>query len=179
MPHAHATAHAFPIARHPAALNRAALATALAAVLLAGCASRPAPAPVTVLPSMPAPTAPVAPVQPEPATAPDAAQQAEATSFEAWKRDFARKALDAGISEKTVRSALEPARLQRRAVQLDRSQPEFTRTPWQYLDSAVSAQRIAQGRAKLREAAAPLQAASQRHGVPAEVIAAIWGMESN
>src|SRR2546427_9226674 len=77
---------------------------------------------------MPAPTAPVAPVQPEPATAPDAAQQAEATSFEAWKRDFARKALDAGISEKTVRSALEPARLQRRAVQLDRSQPEFTRT---------------------------------------------------
>ena len=128
---AHATAQAFPTARHPAALNRAALATALAAVLLAGCASRPAPAPVTVPPSMPAPTAPVAPVQPEPATAPDAAQQAEATSFEAWKRDFARKALDAGISEKTVRSALEPARLQRRAVQLDRSQPEFTRTPWQ------------------------------------------------
>src|SRR5256885_15647145 len=72
---AQATAQVFPTARHPAALNRAALATALAAVLLAGCASRPAPAPVTVPPSMPAPTAPVAPVQPEPATAPDAAQQ--------------------------------------------------------------------------------------------------------
>lgn len=131
--------------------------------------------------------APAAAAQAGPAAAPaaeasgaqEASQQAEAASFEAWKRDFARKALEAGISAKTVSSALEPARLQRRAVQLDRSQPEFTRTPWQYLDSAVSAQRIAQGRAKLREAAAPLQAASQRHGVPAEVIAAIWGMESN
>lgn len=74
---------------------------------------------------------------------------------------------------------MDAARLQPQIVRLDRAQPEFTRTPWQYLDGAVSAQRIAQGRAKLREAAAPLQSASRRHGVPAEVIAAIWGMESN
>jgi membrane-bound lytic murein transglycosylase B len=179
MPHAHATATASPTARPGAALNRAAVATALATALLAGCASRPAPAPVTAPSPAPAPTAPAAPAQPEPASAPDATQQAEAASFEAWKQDFARKALEAGISGKTVRSALEPARLQQRAVQLDRSQPEFTRTPWQYLDGAVSAQRIAQGRSKLREAAAPLQSASQRYGVPAEVITAIWGMESN
>src|SRR5258708_24987212 len=51
------------------------------------------------------------------------------------------------------RSTLFPYTTLFRSVQLDRSQPEFTRTPWQYLDSAVSAQRIAQGRAKLREAA--------------------------
>ena len=172
-------------------LTRAGLATALTAALLAGCASRPAPTPVpapaSAAANSTAAAAPAAAAQAGPAAAPaaeasgaqEASQQAEAASFEAWKRDFARKALEAGISAKTVSSALEPARLQRRAVQLDRSQPEFTRTPWQYLDSAVSAQRIAQGRAKLREAAAPLQSASQRYGVPAEVIAAIWGMESN
>lgn len=194
MPHAHATAPVPSNANGPHRLTRAGLATALTAALLAGCASRPAPTPVPAPASAAAnstaaaaPAAPAAAAQAGPAAAPaaeasgaqEASQQAEAASFEAWKRDFARKALEAGISAKTVSSALEPARLQRRAVQLDRSQPEFTRTPWQYLDSAVSAQRIAQGRAKLREAAAPLQAASQRHGVPAEVIAAIWGMESN
>ncbi|CAB5685715.1 Membrane-bound lytic murein transglycosylase B precursor [Delftia tsuruhatensis] len=157
-------------------LTRAGLAAALAAALLGGCASRPTPVPAPE-PAQPAPS-PIPAAETSTASA-DAPAQAEAASFEAWKRDFARKALDAGISEKTVRGALEPARLQQRAVQLDRSQPEFTRTPWQYLDSAVSATRITQGRAKLREAAAPLQSASQRYGVPAEVIAAIWGMESN
>lgn len=66
-----------------------------------------------------------------------------------------------------------------RVVELDGAQPEFTRTPWAYLDSAVSPQRIAQGQAKLAEHSATLEAAAARYGVPATVITAIWGMESN
>lgn len=71
------------------------------------------------------------------------------------------------------------AQLLPRVVDLDRAQPEFTRTPWAYLDSAVSAQRIAQGQAKRAEHQAALDAAAARYGVPAPVITAIWGMESN
>lgn len=103
----------------------------------------------------------------------------QASRFEAWKQGFAREALAAGISPATVHAALDKAQLQAQIVRLDHAQPEFTRTPWQYLDNAVSATRITRGRTQMREAAAPLQAASQRYGVPAEVIAAIWGMESN
>jgi lytic murein transglycosylase len=71
------------------------------------------------------------------------------------------------------------AQWQPRVVELDRAQPEFTRTPWAYLDSAVSAQRIALGQAKLAENQATLDAAATRYGVPATVITAIWGIESN
>lgn len=89
------------------------------------------------------------------------------------------QALQAGIQPQTVRNVLANAQWQPRVIELDGAQPEFTRTPWAYLDSAVSAQRVAQGRAKLAEYAAPLQSAAARYGVPAEVITAIWGMESN
>lgn len=163
--------------------SAAPLLCALAATVLAGCATQPPPA--AALPAMPAaqpmvrPAAAPAPMLGQPAERPDAAQTAGPASFAAWKQDFARQALAAGISRKTVDSALANARLQPRIISLDRAQPEFTRTPWQYLDGAVSALRIKTGRAKLKEYAAPLQAASQRHGVPATVIAAIWGMESN
>ncbi len=99
--------------------------------------------------------------------------------FTAWKTSFMAQAVQAGIQPQTVSNVLANAQWQPRVVELDGAQPEFTRTPWAYLDSAVSAQRIAQGRAKLSEYAQPLQGAANRYGVPAEVITAIWGMESN
>lgn len=92
---------------------------------------------------------------------------------------FSREAEAAGIRAATVRQALGPAQLQPRVIELDRAQPEFTRTPWAYLDTAVSQQRIASGRRKMAEARAPLDAAAARYGVPSAVVTAIWGMESN
>ena len=154
------------------------LISALATAILSGCASQPAP-PATPTAPLPIPTAQTVPAISSTNTAVADTPRSDAASFSAWKQEFARSALAAGISPSTVRTALANARLQPRIVSLDRAQPEFTRTPWQYLDGAVSAQRIKTGRAKLQEYAAPLQAASKRYGVPASVIAAIWGMESN
>ncbi|ODS65163.1 MAG: murein transglycosylase [Acidovorax sp. SCN 65-108] len=102
-----------------------------------------------------------------------------ATGFAAWRDAFSAQALQAGIQPRTVREVLGQAQWQPRVVELDRAQPEFTRTPWAYLDSAASPQRIAQGQAKLAEHSATLEAAAARYGVPATVITAIWGMESN
>ena len=99
--------------------------------------------------------------------------------FHAWVRRFASEALTAGIRPQTVEATLGQAQWQPRVVELDRAQPEFTRPPWAYLDSAVSPQRVTQGREQMRLHAAALQAAAQRHGVPASIITAIWGMESN
>ncbi|WP_369861660.1 lytic murein transglycosylase, partial [Acidovorax sp. HMWF029] len=99
--------------------------------------------------------------------------------FAAWRTAFAAQALAAGIAPHTVRDVLGQAQWQPRVVELDRAQPEFSRTPWAYLDSAVSAQRVAQGQAKLAEHGPTLEAAAARYGVPATVVTAIWGMESN
>ncbi len=85
----------------------------------------------------------------------------------------------AGIDEATLHSAFDGVRLLTRVVDADRVQPEFTRTVWDYLDSAVSAQRIARGQDKLLQFRPGIDAAAARYGVPAEVLVAIWGMESN
>ncbi len=166
---------AFMLQTAPSLLNvrQPLLITAIAAALLAGCATRSEP-PAAVVPE------PAQPAKTEQGTD-EAAMESpiQASNFAHWKQEFAPRARAAGISERTLRSALAGARLQPSIVKLDRSQPEFTRTPWQYLDSAVSAQRIRTGKLKMQEYAASLQAASQRYGVPAPVIAAIWGMESN
>lgn len=152
--------------------------TVLAVALVAGCAGTPQPAPSVPTHAAPAPVpAPILAPAPAAPTAP--AEQAEQAGFAAWVAEVSRDALAAGIRPATVQQALGSAQLQPRVIELDRAQPEFTRTPWAYLDTAVSPQRVAQGQAKRAEYQAPLDAAAVRYGVPAEVVTAIWGMESN
>ena len=99
--------------------------------------------------------------------------------FARWVAEFSADARRAGIGEATLHSAFDPVRFLPRVIELDRAQPEFTRTVGDYLSNAVSTQRIARGHDKLgqlRPVIAPLAA---RYGVPAETLVAIWGMESN
>ena len=171
---------ALPLAA-PRAHARAGVAgVALAAALaLAGCASAPsatptpAAKPVAAAPAAPAQTASSTPAAPQPQASPDADHT---TGFAQWLSTFSAQALEAGIRPATVRDVLGKAQWLPRVVELDRAQPEFTRTPWAYLDSAVSPQRIAQGQAQLAAHSAALQAAAARYGVPASIVTAIWGM---
>ncbi|MBS0505836.1 MAG: lytic murein transglycosylase [Proteobacteria bacterium] len=163
--------------RHNRRMRFLLLPAAMGLALITGCASTPAP----TQPPVVAPTA--TPIVPTPAAAPTPASAGDLAStiagFHAWLQAFAREALAAGISQHTVDATLARAQWLPRVVELDRAQPEFTRTPWAYLDSAVSPQRVAQGREQRRLYAAALDAAAARYGVPASIITAIWGMESN
>ena len=107
------------------------------------------------------------------------AEPAPPADFRGWLARFRQEARREGISEATLARALDGVRYRPRVIELDRSQPEFVRPIWQYLDSAVSAQRVSQGRARLAEHRATARQMEQRYGVPAEVIVAIWGIESN
>lgn len=144
--------------------QRHAWLTSLALVLglLASCAQTP-PAPP------PAPT-------PETSVNTPAAPERNFTQWIATVQDEARAA---GIREATLHMAFDNVRYLPRIVDSDRAQPEFTRTVWDYLDRAVSPQRVTLGRDKLQKNRRPAQAASARYGVPASVLAAIWGVESN
>jgi len=121
------------------------------------------------------------------AAAPTVAGASQAASGEAeheqkfalWVAEFRASARAAGIDEATLQSAFDNVRFVPRAVAADRAQPEFTRTVWAYLDSAVSAQRVARGQEKLQQLHPQVDAITARYGVPTEVIFAIWGMESN
>ncbi len=127
-----------------------------------------------MLSAAPAPAAQAAPAPEAPSAA-----ALDAAGFRAWVDAFVPTALAAGISPRTVQATLARARFLPQVLQLDRAQPEYTRPPWAYLDAALSRERIAEGRARRRANAAALNAAAARYGVPASIVTAIWGMESD
>ena len=147
------------------------------ALLLAGCASAPSTAPSQPTPGPASGARPaVAPAAPTPASTDEAARPQR---FSKWMADFRTTARASGISEATLRVALDDAQYLPRVIELDRAQPEFTRTVWDYLDNSVSPQRVATGRDKLLQVRAEADAAAARYGVPPGIVVAIWGMESN
>ncbi|MCE5973261.1 lytic murein transglycosylase [Sinirhodobacter sp. WL0062] len=99
--------------------------------------------------------------------------------FENWLEGFKPRATAAGISDATWARATQDIRYNPKVIERDRNQAEFTKTIWEYLDSAVSDTRIENGRAALAENAALLRQIEARYGVEKEVVVAVWGMESN
>jgi lytic murein transglycosylase len=158
-------------------------AAAVLLLTLAGCASAPpATAPPTTAPS----TTPPAVAASAPASGPDAAQQeaarAEAETaarFAQWVADFRVQALAAGIRADTFDAAFDGVQLRRHAVTQDRSQPEFVRAIWDYVDGVITPQRVANGQARLQDLQAQADEVARQYGVPGPVLMAVWGIESN
>ncbi len=97
----------------------------------------------------------------------------------AWIAGFRPRAERAGISPATLNRAFADVRYNAEVVRLDGRQSEFTKTVWQYLESAVSPSRIENGRAMLARYASTLDAIEAQYGVDKEIVVAVWGMESN
>lgn len=95
----------------------------------------------------------------------------------AWIAAFKDRALAAGISSATL-EALAGAEYLPKVVRNDRHQNEFTKTIWDYLDTAVSDDRIAHGLKALKTHGDTLARIEATYGVDAEIVAAIWGLES-
>ncbi len=147
-------------------MRQASFLPALAgAIVIAGCSyagpevsPRPAPRAVTGV---------------EPLSAP-----APNPGFNAWVRGFRARALAQGITPATFDRAFSGVSYQPDIIAKDRRQAEFTRPIWDYLDSAVSDTRIENGRRMLAEHRRSLDRIAAHYGVPAEVIVAVWGLES-
>lgn len=108
-----------------------------------------------------------------------AAPAEAAQGFAQWVADFRATARARGIGEATLRSAFDNVQFLPRVVELDRAQPELTRTVWDYLENTVTAQRVAAGQDKLLQFRNEAEAAASRYGVPSSILVAVWGMESN
>ena len=104
---------------------------------------------------------------------------AEDQAFARFVRDFRATALAAGIAPETYDAAMGKIARNQRVSDLNLNQPEFATAVWSYLDTAVSPQRIADGRAVLVGDAAILAPIEAKYGVPKEILVSIWGNESD
>jgi lytic murein transglycosylase len=98
--------------------------------------------------------------------------------FDAWKARFRGRALAQGLSASVVDGALASAQFLPGVIAKDRGQLEFSLSFEDYLAIAVSDERVAAGRKALRKQRGLLGQIEKTYGVPAQVVTAIWGVES-
>jgi membrane-bound lytic murein transglycosylase B len=99
-------------------------------------------------------------------------------SFESWKTGFTERAMAKGHDGDQITALLQGLTPDEAVLERDRYQPEFSRPIWQYLEGAVSDLRVSGGKSAMQEHRQLLARLQSETGVPAEVITAIWGLES-
>lgn len=98
--------------------------------------------------------------------------------FQNWIQAFKERAAAQGISSSVLDRALADLRYDPDVIRRDRNQSEFTKTIWEYLDSAAAETRVNNGKAALKAQRQTLDAIEAQYGVEKEIVVAIWGLES-
>ncbi|QFT97498.1 Membrane-bound lytic murein transglycosylase B precursor [Roseovarius sp. THAF8] len=99
-------------------------------------------------------------------------------AFDNWVRSFRGRALSRGVSARVFDAAFQNINYNADVVSKDRNQAEFKRQIWDYLDSAASPERVDMGQQALSRHRSALSRIEQAYGVEAEVVTAVWGLES-
>ncbi|MEM9669974.1 MAG: lytic murein transglycosylase [Pseudomonadota bacterium] len=110
-------------------------------------------------------------------------------AFDAWRNDFANRAIAGGRSPVIVYDTLRDLKpldlylAPRVETATSRSaateQAEFSKPIWEYIETAVSERRQLNALSQSNERAALFQRIEAEFGVDAGAVIAIWGMESN
>ncbi|TDK50045.1 lytic murein transglycosylase [Antarcticimicrobium luteum] len=112
------------------------------------------------------------------AVMPTVNEHAANVRFQNWIGAFKDRAAAQGIRRHVLDRAFAGVQYDAEVIRRDRNQSEFTKPIWEYLESAASDSRIANGRKALEDNRATLEAIERRYGVDKEVVLAIWGLES-
>jgi membrane-bound lytic murein transglycosylase B len=96
-----------------------------------------------------------------------------------WLEDLRAEALKRGIGAQTLDVALRDIKPIPRIIELDRRQPESSMTFAEYLKLVAPPSRVQRGRHLLAQHKALLEEVSATYGVPAPIIVALWGVESD
>lgn len=153
------------------------LAAVTSFALLVACAEKPTAADAQPLQTVPAVTAPA--VVPPVVPSGESLDIVPTQTFAQWQAGFRKEALAAGIRADLFDRAFIGVSPDMSVIKADRSQPEFTRPVWEYLDGALSPLRVSKGKSLMQQNAQVLQSIEQRYGVDRAALVAVWGMESN
>jgi len=103
----------------------------------------------------------------------------DGAGFQAWLSAFSREAASDGISSRAL-AALNGLDYDRSVVSLDRRQGgTFKQSFEQFASTRVTQGRISRGQSLMRQHAALLKRIEGQYGVPAPVLVAIWGLETD
>src|SRR5260370_10783419 len=100
-------------------------------------------------------------------------------SFERWLDGFKQEAASQGISRATISAALDGMSFDQAIINRDHGQGVFQQSFLQFSDRMVSRDRLTTGPRLMQKHAALFARIEQQYGVPAPVLAAFWGLESD
>lgn len=100
-------------------------------------------------------------------------------SFDRFKAEMRAEAKAGGVSEATLRRALDPLTFDPGIVRKDRRQAFFAQDFYTFANRLVSADRLRRGPGQIAKYRAVFDRVQREQGVPAAVITAFWGLESD
>jgi lytic murein transglycosylase len=100
-------------------------------------------------------------------------------SFEKWLAGFKQEAAAQGISPHALSAAAPYMVFDSRIVGIDRGQRVFNKTFLEFSKQLIPAYRLQKGKQLIKKHAAVFSRIEQQYGVPAPVIVAFWGLESD
>jgi lytic murein transglycosylase len=101
-----------------------------------------------------------------------------AGNFQAWLDDFKTEAASKGISQATITSSLNGVTLDQSVISRDHSQKVFDQSFEQFSGRMVPP-RLSRGANMMKQYGSVLSRIEETYGVPAEVLVAIWGLETD
>ena len=107
-----------------------------------------------------------------------AAASCDTGNFDTWLAAFKSEAVSKGISQQTANTALTGITLDQSVLNRDHSQKVFDQTFEQFSGRMVPP-RMTRGSNMLKQYGSVLSRIEQTYGVPAEVLVAIWGLETD
>ncbi|MBY6113477.1 lytic murein transglycosylase [Mameliella alba] len=143
-------------------LSRRGFALGISAIWLGGC--------------LPGGGGPVV-ARPDPALEPGLRPQPNA-AYDEWVAAFKVRARDRGITQATLDRAFRGQGFLPGVIERDRNQTEFTRTLEDYIAIVAPEEKVRFGRGEFAKQRSALQRVEAEYGVPAQVMASIWGVES-
>jgi lytic murein transglycosylase len=108
-----------------------------------------------------------------------AANCEDAGGFSAWLEAFKQEAAAAGISQRTLGSALNGVEFDPGIVARDHRQGVFRQSFEQFSGRMISAYRMQKGSSLLKRHAGLFARIEEQFGVPGPVLVAIWGLETD
>ena len=100
-------------------------------------------------------------------------------SFEAWLADFKKEAMAKGIPQSVLAAASPYLVLDQRIINIDRGQRFFAQNFVEMSDKMLGYGRLPNGAAHIKKYEALFAREEKEFGVPAAVISAFWGLESD